>query len=431
MTDYKHKLRPRLINGTWSIQGTAPLVGRVRKTFPDKSSAEISSQKLITQVENHLAQGTIRETCLTQVQEKDAEQALHLMAQHPVFEQAGITCLTDLVNHSLSKVIALVQNMTLDSAGAKLLHDLKTRGRSVDYLDQIRQKIGKLCRVYGDDYLVTDFTKDMIREYIRGDQGDRSPFLGKDVSKTTRTNELIFLRVFFNFCKSMDWIDESPCQDVKGYGKSKREIKCLSNYETRLFINIARDHSEEALAYFALSLFAGLRPEELRPKSDKERLQWSDFIWRTGDSKSTLAVTYHVGKVTSRRVIELPDNLVEILKSIRKESGPIIESSYSTWRGIHDYIRAKAGYQVDGYHFKHIDPELAKVSKDESRPKYVRDVLRHSAITYRLEIRQNKDEVANWSGNSPRIIDEHYRALVKGTKALDPKQYAQEYFDIT
>jgi hypothetical protein len=74
--------------------------------------------------------------------------------------------------------------------------------------------------------------------------------------------------------------------------------------------------------------------------------------------------------------------------------------------------------------------DLSKVSSDTSRPEYIRDVLRHSAITYRLELRQNKDEVSNWAGNSPAVIDEHYRALVKGTKELTPKQYAKAYFQI-
>lgn len=429
MTDFKHKLRSRLINGVWSIQGTAPLVGRIRKQFPDKASADFASQKLITQVENHLAQGTMRETCLTEAQEKDAELALQILHSSSKFQ--GKFTLVDAVKFAHERIISYLDNITLKLAGDKFLADLKARGRSVDYLTQNEQKMNKLCKLFGDDFLVTDFTKDMVRAYIRGEGDDLSPFTNKpNTSKTTRTNELIFLRVFFNFCQGMDWISQTPTENVKGYGKNKKEIKVLSLYETRLFINIARHFSDEALAYFALSLFAGLRPEELRPKSDKVRLDWSDFIWRTGESKSTLAVTYNVGKVSSRRVIELPDNLVKILEPIKKESGPIIESSYATWRGIHDYIRAKAGYKVPGKTFRHIDEKLSKVSQDEGRPEYVRDVLRHSAITYRLEIRQNKDEVANWAGNSPRIIDEHYRAVVKGTSELDPKQYAKEYFTI-
>lgn len=429
MTDFKHKLRARLINGVWSIQGTAPLVGRVRKQFPDKSSAEITSQKMITQVENHLAQGTMRQTCLTEAQEKDAELALQILNTSPKFK--GQFNLVDAVKFAHERVACYLDNITLKYAGDKYLADLKARDRSVDYLLQNEQKLGKLYKLMGEDFLVTDVTKDMIRAYIRGEGNDLSPFTGKpETSKTTRTNELIFLRVFFNFCKAMDWITKTPTEDVKGYGKNKKEIKVLSLDESKLFINIARNESQEALAYFALSLFAGIRPEELRPKSDKVRLNWSDFIWRTGDSKSTLAVTYLVGKVSTRRVIELPDNLVEILAPIKKDSGPIIESSYSSWRGINDYIRAKAGYKVSGQHFKHIDPELAKVSKSDDRPVYVRDILRHSAITYRLELKQNKDEVANWAGNSPRIIDEHYRAVVKGTQEMDPKQYATEYFNI-
>ena len=74
--NYKHALRPRLLAGKWSIQGTAPLLGRVRKQYPNQDIAELESQKLIAQVSNHLAGAEIRETLLSKQDEKDAQASL-------------------------------------------------------------------------------------------------------------------------------------------------------------------------------------------------------------------------------------------------------------------------------------------------------------------------------------------------------------------
>jgi hypothetical protein len=58
-------------------------------------------------------------------------------------------------------------------------------------------------------------------------------------------------------------------------------------------------------------------------------------------------------------------------------------------------------------------------------------VLRHTAISYYLEVNDNnKDLVANWAGNSPAVIDQHYRSLIKGTKELSPSDMVKEYWSI-
>jgi hypothetical protein len=55
--------------------------------------------------------------------------------------------------------------------------------------------------------------------------------------------------------------------------------------------------------------------------------------------------------------------------------------------------------------------------------KWKRNALRHSFISYRLAQTQNKHQVAEEAGNSPRMIDSHCRELVT------PEQ-AQEWFNV-
>jgi len=426
--DYKSKLQPRLIQDKWSIQGTVPVLGRIRKQFTNLDLAQFESQKLINQVENQLAQGSVRTTLLSPSQEADASQALQVLTTSPNFQGSGLLSLLDVVRYADQRLTHTDFQADLDTATRNYIQDLADRGRVGTYLKQIKRRCNKLISYLGEEILIKDITKPMVKAWIRGAKGDLSPFTGKDVSKTTRTGELTFLKGLFNFALSNDWISESPCEGVKGYGREKGEIQALSLEKAQEFLDIAREVSDEAFCYFTLSLFAGLRPEELRPADGEAQVCWDHFTWR--DEESTLEISYQVGKVTSRRVIVLPDNLVRHIKPLAQDSGPIIKSSYAVWRSIKDYIRARAGYQVYGGHYKHIDPDLSKVSNDTSRPKYVRDVLRHSAITYKLELEQNKDAVAMWAGNSPAVIDQHYRALVKGTKKLSPRKYATAYFNL-
>ena len=298
-------------------------------------------------------------------------------------------------------------------------------------MKNMEQRINRLSEWFPDKN-VSDITTENVRQWISDQDGDYGPFAGRQVSVTTRTNELTTLKSFFNFCEGRKFLPESPVdKSVKSPGINRGEIIALSLDKVREIMTIASGIADkaEAIPYFALSLFAGLRPHEIRPKDGKKQIMWEDFTWRK--KESTLVISYAVGKVTSRRVIKLPQNCVDWVKPYAKESGPVIESSFATWRGIKDLVRARAGYKVRGQHFKHLDPVLAKVSDDQDRTKYVADVLRHTAISYYLEANDNnKDLVANWAGNSPAVIDQHYRSLIKGTKELSPSDMVKEYWNI-
>ena len=63
-----------------------------------------------------------------------------------------------------------------------------------------------------------------------------------------------------------------------------------------------------------------------------------------------------------------------------------------------------------------------KDSDSEKRPTWIRDVMRHTGITYYLKINSDKSKTALWAGNSPAIIDSNYRA-VEGVTAGSCKQF--------
>ena len=58
----------------------------------------------------------------------------------------------------------------------------------------------------------------------------------------------------------------------------------------------------------------------------------------------------------------------------------------------------------------------------QPRPEWVRDVMRHTGITYYHKLINDKYKVASWAGNSPQIIDSNYRA-VEGVTAGTCKKF--------
>lgn len=441
---HKHKLRPRLVGGYWSIQGSVPLLGRIRKQFRTKEEAQFESQKLITQVDNHLAGAEIRETLLSKEQERESVSALQLLESTPSLQ--GKTLL-EVIAWAGKAWKADVIDRSVDECRKEFILELESLGRSEVYINGVNNKLLKLDRWFGSTPYTTkgtvnqglydfvgDITTDDIRSYISDDDDAYGPFAGREVSKTTRTNELTVLKSFFTFCENRKYIAKSPIdKSIRRPGVNRGEIKALELVSVHELMVIAdalpiniRDY---AVPFMALSLFAGLRPQELRPQDGLPCINWDDFTWR--EKESTLVVSYQVGKVTSRRVVKLPENCVEWIRPFDRKTGPVINCSYAQWRGVFDYIRAMAGYKVYGQHFKHLDPDLAKVSNDTTREKWVPDVLRHTAISYFLEIHDgNKDKTSSWAGNSPAVIDQHYRSLIKGDKDFSPTQQAKAYWEI-
>jgi hypothetical protein len=45
--------------------------------------------------------------------------------------------------------------------------------------------------------------------------------------------------------------------------------------------------------------------------------------------------------------------------------------------------------------------------------------MRHAAISYHLAKSQHEGQTATWAGNSPTVVQQHYKGLVKEADARD------------
>jgi integrase len=147
------------------------------------------------------------------------------------------------------------------------------------------------------------------------------------------------------------------------------------------------------LAWLALGLFAGVRPEEI------EKTTWADMDIKGKHVKIEAAAS----KVRRRRIVPLNDVALAWLKLVKVgKPDQMVAPEKSSLRR---YRRAMA--------------TAAKVE-------WVQDILRHSAASYLLQLHQDPTKVAHWLGHSPRTLETKYKNIVtpgdcKKFWALTPK----------
>lgn len=191
------------------------------------------------------------------------------------------------------------------------------------------------------------------------------------VSPSTLKKWLTYAKSAINRAKKEGYVEESPLAFVKAPKPDEKPVSYLLPAQAHRLLATLRPVD---LPYVALGLFAGLRPE-----AEAQRLRWEDFDWE----KLEIHIAKDRTKTARHRVVPMEPALVAYLDSVkaREKSGPILT--------LTPYQRQKA----------------AAVAKVE----WGQDILRHTYATMWLAAHQNKAALAEQMGNSPAVIDQHYR----------------------
>ena len=199
----------------------------------------------------------------------------------------------------------------------------------------------------------------------------------------------------------------------------------------------------EVVPFLTVGAFAGVRHAEI------QRLQWEDV--RIEDD--LIEIHARKAKTASRRTIPITANLKAWLMSFRKETGPVC--SYANMGfALHKIAKAinlawrtswAAKHGVSEERLAENEKSAKKAAKAPLRRRQKREVppgaetaaiegwtafawkhnaLRHSFISYRVADVQAVAQVALEAGNSPQMIFQHYRELVR------PKE-AKEWFAVS
>ena len=133
------------------------------------------------------------------------------------------------------------------------------------------------------------------------------------------------------------------------------------------------------MPYVAIGLFAGLRPFEI------QRLDWRDVDFETNH----ILVRAETSKKRESRYVEMNPTLCRWLRPHTKQTGPLIGQNFRKQR---DAMVKAAGY-------------------NSQRP-WPQDVMRHTAASNLLALKQNRALVAEQLGTSIEILRRHYRKPV-------------------
>jgi hypothetical protein len=100
---------------------------------------------------------------------------------------------------------------------------------------------------------------------------------------------------------------------------------------------------------------------------------------------------------------QLPANLLAWLTPHATKKTPLRGVN---WRRDFDAVKAAAGWG-------------AKSKEQPELKPWTQDIMRHTAISNHLAHYQHEGKTATWAGNSPDIIQRHYKGLVKQSEAVE------------
>lgn len=276
----------------------------------------------------------------------------------------------------------------------KFCENYKVRGMRDVSITNARIILNKLLGKMGD-MPITAMTPKLIQECITTMDNHRytmgsSPSLypipkSKYLSLCTQHCYLRVLQSFFSYCKKQCYISTNPCVKVQLPTLVKNDPKAYTPEDVAFAINLFKDKYPDVHLYVCLAAFTGIRPAELG------KLTWQSFDM---DEKS-ITLDMQTTKTTRRRVVKMPENLLEWLAPWKEFFGkdrPLFKSFAST-------------HQRFLYTFR-------------MHRRVIHDGLRHSCASYLLALTKNSELTAEQLGHTPKILKTHYMDLVREKDAI-------------
>jgi len=170
---------------------------------------------------------------------------------------------------------------------------------------------------------------------------------------------------------------ENVLNDLKKRKKrneSDHRPKTLEPNEVESFLNVIREfQGGKYLAYYTLSIFAGLRRAEVG------RITWDDIDL----NRSHVFISRLASKTEQSRYVQLMPNALQWL-ALCNQNDPIL--TVPTKR--QDLLRKKAGI------------------------KWQRNIMRHTACSMHYAYHQDEKALTSWAGHSLRVFFKHYQNAV-------------------
>jgi integrase len=212
-------------------------------------------------------------------------------------------------------------------------------------------------------------------------QPDIEAFLERFPNPHTFKTALAQGRGFLEFCRRQEWVIKNNAAFIQTPILDRKTPKILSIAEVSRLLSAAEQHDVELLPILCLSVFCGIRPEELL------RLRSEDIMWRDRtETCGTVTIGTDIAKTRRRRIVDIPINV--------KDWYRLVPEFWDDWRAPANLRKRMLA--------------LREISKIE----WSHDVLRHTAASFMVSLYQSAERAALQLGNSVPILLQHYRELV-------------------
>jgi integrase len=215
-------------------------------------------------------------------------------------------------------------------------------------------------------------------------------YLRRDAATAkTQNNRRATLSTFFKYAcaPAQGWLLENSVKAIARQrpGRNRGSAPALNAAQAaELMTHVETGHGGALVPYFALCLFAGIRPE-----GEITKLPAADVRVET----AAITIEPWVSKVNMRRLITIQPNLAAWLRAYPLHEYPVIPSK--------DKMKNVAG----------------KITRVRRQFKLGHDVLRHTFISMHVGKFRSMGDAALQAGNSEEIIRKHYLNVITPQEA--------------
>ena len=193
-----------------------------------------------------------------------------------------------------------------------------------------------------------------------------------------------------NYGVKHGYLIKNPALLVEPIKRPRQSVKILPIDVVELMLRIAQAHTPSILPFLTISLFCGVRPEELG------KIRWDDF------KEKVLVIRAEVSKTNQHRHVDLKDNMIAWLRSFNRGAGKVMAG----------WTRAKLSAA------RHTLWNLMR-QRQPSLPRHApHNSLRHLYCSMFLGLTNDINSLLLQSGHSNAVLFRHYLHIVSPSDAV-------------
>jgi len=248
-------------NVTYRVTGTPNPGGRQRK-FDTTNYEAAEAQRQIWEAQRLRGDSASRPklTYLTLLQIREAEAIVEMLKTEGLSPMDAVKL--GLEAHRAAKSAApatIVEVPDYETGFASFLEDTKAHVSDAQYT-AYRQRGGRFGKFVGNKKLITAITEQSMKSWLASAKARN----GGPIEKKTWNNLYGDVAAVFNFFVRKGWLTKSPFSGMKRYSKKalrRGPKKRLTIEQCQNLMAYLEDHHPDWCCYFAIALFAGIRPD--------------------------------------------------------------------------------------------------------------------------------------------------------------------------